>query len=61
MESNTTAVDIDILREKIFKGLQISFEKLVKEKAKNDEELVFEENGQIVRIKAKDILKELSI
>ena len=50
--------DIDSLREKIFKGLQISFEKLVKEKARNDEELIFEENGKIVRIKAKDILKE---
>ena len=53
--------DTDIIREKILKGLQISFEKLVKEKAKNDEELVFEENGEIVRIKAKDILKEMIV
>ena len=58
MESDKT---IDILREKIQKGIQISFDKLVKEKAKNDEELVFSENGKIVRIKAKDILKELSL
>ena len=53
--------DIDSLREKILKGLEISFEKLVKEKAKNDEELVFSENGEIVRIKAKDILKEMTV
>jgi hypothetical protein len=52
--------DTDILRDKILKGLQISFEKLVKEKAKNDEELVFEENGEIVKVKAKDILKEFN-
>ena len=53
--------DTDILTEKILKGIQISFEKLVKEKAKNDEELIFSENGQIIRIKAKDILKEKTI
>ena len=61
MESNKTTVDTEILTEKILKGIQISFEKLVKEKAKNDEELIFEENGKIVRIKAKDILKEMTV
>jgi len=60
METDKT-FDTDILREKILKGLEISFEKLVKEKAKNDEELVFSENGEIVRIKAKDILKEMTV
>ena len=58
MESSKT-FDTDSLREKILKGIQISFEKLVKEKAKNDEELIFEENGEIVRVKAKDILMEM--
>ena len=53
--------DTDILREKILKGIQISFEKLVKETARNDEELVFEEDGKIVRIKAKNILKEMTV
>jgi len=55
------SIDTEILTEKILKGIKISFEKLVKEKARDDEELVFAENGEIVRIKAKDILKELSI
>jgi len=50
--------DTDIIEEKILKGLQISFEKLVKEKAKNDKDLIFEENGEIIRIKAKEILEE---
>ena len=54
------AFDADSIIEKILKGLEISFEKLVKEKAKNDEELVFSENGEIVRIKAKDILHEFN-
>jgi len=58
MESYKT-IDTDNLGEKILKGLQISFEKMVKEKAKNDKDLIFEENGEIVRIKAKDILEEL--
>jgi len=53
--------DTDILREKILKGIQISFEKLVKEKARDDEELIFSENGQIVRIKAKELLKEMTV
>ena len=57
MESSKT-FDTNIIGEKILKGLQISFEKLVKEKAKNDEDLIFGENGKIIRVKAKDILEE---
>jgi hypothetical protein len=51
--------DTDSLSKKIFKGLQMSFEKLVREKARDDDELVFEEDGQIVYVKAKDILKRM--
>ena len=57
MESSKT-LDTDRIGEKILTGLKISFEKLVKEKAKNDKDLIFEEDGKIVRIKAKDILEE---
>ena len=60
MESSK-AFNADSIIEKIHKGLQISFEKLVREKAKDDEELVFSENGEIVRIKAKDILEEITV
>jgi hypothetical protein len=50
-------VDTDILTEKILKGIQKSFDKLVIEKAKNDDYLYFEKDGHIIKIKAKDILK----
>ena len=46
------------VRSKILKGIQISFDKLVIEKAKNDDYLIFEKDGYIIKIKAKDILKE---
>ena len=59
MESSET-FDTDSIGEKILKGLEISFEKLVKEKAKSDEDLIFSENGEIVRVKAKDILKKFN-
>ena len=42
-------------REKLIEGLELSFKKLVQQKIKEDAELVFSENGKIVRIKAKDL------
>ena len=48
---------ISELTKKIAEGLQKSFDKLVKEKAQANQELIFSENGKIVRIKAKDLLK----
>jgi hypothetical protein len=48
------------LREKILSGLDLSFQKLVLAKEKMDGELIFSENGQIVRIKAKELKKNKS-
>ena len=45
----------DLLIEKIKKGLELSFQKLVERTKKEDGELVFSNNGKIVRIKARDI------
>ena len=42
-------------KEKLIKGLELSFKKLVAQKAKEDGELIFSKNGEIVRIKAKDL------
>jgi hypothetical protein len=42
---------------KVSEGLKLSFDKLVREKAKEDGELIFSENGKIIRVKAKDLLK----
>ena len=49
--------EIAELREKILKGMALSFEKLVQAKIKTDGELVFSIDGEIVFIKAKDLLK----
>ncbi len=46
------------LTSKISAGLKLAFERLVKEKAKDDGELIFCENGKIIRVKAKDLLKK---
>jgi hypothetical protein len=43
------------LRTKILKGISLSFQRLVEEKKKNDEELVFFRDGKIVKIKARDL------
>jgi hypothetical protein len=43
------------LREKILKGLDMAFEKLVKERRENDDYLIFSENGKIVKVKARKI------
>jgi hypothetical protein len=46
------------LREKVEAGLSLAFERLVREKRLYDDELIFSENGEIVRKKARDIVLE---
>lgn len=41
--------------ERLQKGLDLSFKKLVKAKQQNNGMFVFSENGKLIRIKAKDI------
>lgn len=43
------------LKEKILKGLDLSFKKLVKAKRQTDGTFVFSENGIIKKIKARDM------
>ena len=45
------------IREKIIKGLHLAFEKLLLIKQKEDSELVFSKNGQIITIRARDFKK----
>lgn len=52
--SNIASNNIEI-REKIRKGLALTFERLLEYKRKNNGVLVFSENGKIVKIKANDI------
>ena len=44
------------LREKILKGIQLAFEKLVLEKQRNNDELVFSKDGKIIYVKARDLV-----
>ena len=43
------------LRSKILKGIDLAVERLIRKKQKEDGELVFSQNGQIVVIKAKNL------
>lgn len=46
---------LEILHEKISKGMELTFKKLVAYKKKNDGIFVFSESGKIIKVKAKDI------
>lgn len=54
-------VDVIELSEKIIKGLELSFDKMLIQKQKQNEELVFERNGKIVLVKAEDLIKERNL
>jgi hypothetical protein len=45
------------LRTKILKGIELSFLKLLEKKRKENGELVYCKDGQIIRIKAIDLIK----
>lgn len=45
------------LREKILKGIELSFERLVKAKQKKNGEFVYSKEGKIFFIKASEIVK----
>jgi hypothetical protein len=44
------------IRDKIMKGLELAYEKLLNETAERDGYLVVSENGKIVKVKAKKLL-----
>ncbi|MBW8331269.1 MAG: hypothetical protein K0M40_04540 [Prolixibacteraceae bacterium] len=46
------------LREKIIKGLDLTYERLIAAHLKDDSDLVVSRNGKIVRIKAKDLIRK---
>ena len=45
------------LREKIIKGIELAFQRLLIEKQKADSEFVFFRDGKIVNIKARELSK----
>ena len=51
---NNVKINNDKLRNKIRRGLDLAFKRLVAQKRKNNGILVFSKNGEIIKIKAKD-------
>ena len=43
------------LRDNIMNGLNVSFQKLVKEKKSSNSEMVFSQKGRLVKVKATEI------
>lgn len=52
MKNNTAE-----LRDKILKSVEIAFLRLLEKKSKENGELIYCKDGQIIRIKAKDLMK----
>jgi hypothetical protein len=55
---NKKNIDTVDLRNKILKGIDLAVKKLIRRKQKEDGELVFSKNGEVVIIKAKDLATE---
>ena len=49
--------NIKDLREKILKGLELAYKKLIMTKSKNNEELVYSKDGNIIFVKARELKK----
>ena len=52
-----TSMDTQKIKEKISKGLDLTFERLVKQKKATNGIIIFSENGQIKKIKASEITR----
>ena len=50
--------EVKELRDKIIKGIDLAYDRMLITKQKDDSELVFSRNGKIVKIKAKDLLNK---
>ena len=46
------------LRNKIIKGIDLAYDRMLTAKQKDNSELVFTRNGKIVKIKARDLLNK---
>lgn len=47
--------EVKIMQDKIVKGVELAYKRLLIEKQKDDSELVFSHNGKIVKVKARDL------
>ena len=53
-------IEIKEIREKILRGIFVAFQRLIEQKERNGEELVFSQGGKIVKVKAADISKNFT-
>jgi len=49
--------EIKDLRTKILQGIELSYNRLLSDRQKEDGDLIFSENGKIVRVKARKLKK----
>lgn len=46
------------LRNKIYKGVKLAIDRLIEERAKNDDYLIISRNGKIVKVPAKELKRK---
>jgi len=49
--------NIKDLKDKILRGVELAFERLIVSKEKEDADLVFSSDGKIIKVKARDLKK----
>ena len=52
---------IEELRTRILKGIDLAIQRLIIKKSKDDKELVFSKEGKIIRIKAKELERQMHL
>jgi len=52
-----TKVEIKDMRTKILQGIEMSYNKLLSERQKENGELIFSKNGKVINVKARDLKK----
>lgn len=52
-----TKVELKDMRTKILQGIEMSYNKLLSERQEEDGELLFSENGKVVKVKARELKK----
>lgn len=55
---NKSGLNTADLRSKILKGIDLAVERLIRKKQKEDGELVFSKDGEVIIVKAKDVAAE---
>ncbi|MDD4968898.1 MAG: hypothetical protein PHT07_05670 [Paludibacter sp.] len=52
-----TKVELKDMRTKILQGIEMSYNKLLSDRQKEDGDLIFSENGKVIKVKARELKK----